>query len=199
MSIEKTLNVQKRTGFGKGPNRRLRDEKVIPGIFYTPQGVNIPVQVPALPLEKMYSEVGRTTVFNLEIDDNGAKSIHPVLVWQVQYHPYKTAFTHIDFYGVDLDKLVKVHVNVEFQGVARGVKQGGRLETYRERVTLVSKPLNMPKKIVVDVTDMGINSTIRVGDLTLPEGVQASYDNNFVIVSVISKADDAQDEATTTI
>lgn len=196
MSIEKTLTVQKRTGFGKGPNRRLRTESLVPGVFYTAEGENIPVQAQTLPLEKIYAEAGRTTVFNLEIDDNGQKSVHPVMVWDVQYHPYKKAFTHIDFYGVDLDKPVKVNVPVEFVGVSRGVKLGGRLETYREQVQLISKPLDMPKKVTVDITDLDINKTVYVADLQLPEGVRAAYDNNFAIVSVISKsADDASEEA----
>ena len=196
MSIEKTLNVQKRSSLGKGHNRRLRVEQMIPGVFYTATGENVAVQVPALPLEKMYQDVGRTTVFNLEIDDNGTKSVFPALMWQVQYHPYKAAFTHIDFYGVDLEKPVKVSVAIEFVGTAKGMKLGGRMETYREKVTLISKPLNMPKKITVDVTDMGINSTVRVADLQLPEGVTASYDKNFAIVSIISKSDDeAGDDA----
>lgn len=194
MSIEKTLTVQKRTAFGKGPNRRLRTESLVPGVFYTAKGENIPVQAQTLPLEKMYAEMGRTTVFNLEIDDNGQKSTYPVMVWSVQYHPYKKAFTHIDFYGVDLDKAVKVNVPVEFTGVSRGVKLGGRLETYREQVQLVSKPLDMPQKITVDITDLDINKTIYVADLQLPEGVQAAYDNNFAIVSVISKSADETDE-----
>lgn len=193
MSIEKTLTVTKRDRLGKGFNRRLRADKVIPGVFYTAKGDNVPVQIPELPMEKLYAEMGRTSVFNLEIDDNGNKSTHPVLVWDVQYHPYKKEFTHIDFYGVDLDKPVKVNVNIEFTGVSRGVKLGGRLETYREKVTLISKPLDMPKKILVDVTDLGLNSTIRVADIKLPEGVVAAYDKNFAIVSVISKADDADE------
>lgn len=196
MSIEKTLTVQKRTAFGKGPNRRLRTESLVPGVFYTAKGENIPVQAQTLPLEKMYAEMGRTTVFNLEIDDNGHKSTHPVMVWSVQYHPYKKTFTHIDFYGVDLDKTVKVNVPVEFTGVSRGVKLGGRLETYREQVQLVSKPLDMPKKVTVDITNLDINKTIYVADLQLPEGVQAAYANNFAIVSVISKsADETGEEA----
>ena len=147
MNIEKTLSVQKREGCGKGPSGRLRSEKLIPGVFYTAKGENISVQAPALPLEKIYGEMGHTTVFNLEIEDNGQKTMHPVLIWQVQFHPYKRAFTHIDFYGVDLDKEVTVDVPVEFVGTSRGVKLGGRLETYREIVRLCSKPLAMPQKI----------------------------------------------------
>ena len=194
MNIEKTLSVQKREGCGKGPSGRLRAEKLIPGVFYTASGENISVQAPALPLEKLFGEMGRTSVFNLEIDDNGKKSVHPVLIWQVQYHPYKKSFTHIDYYGVDLNKPVTVEVPVEFVGVSRGVKLGGQLETYREVVRLSSKPLDMPKKITVDISNMDVNATIMVADLQLPENVKAVYDQNFALVSVLAKSKEEEAE-----
>lgn len=79
--------------------------------------------------------------------------------------------------------------------MARGVKLGGQLETYREVVRLSSKPLEMPKKVVVDVTAMDINTTICVADLQLPENVKAVYDHNFAIISVISKAKETAEAA----
>lgn len=194
-TAETVLKVHKRESRGKGASRRLRAASCIPGVFYMPDGTNISVQVDTLPLEKVYTNMGRTSVFTLEIDDNGANTRHPVLVWDVQYHPYKKAFTHVDFYGVDLNKPVKVSVAIEFTGTASGVKLGGRLETYREKVLLISKPLDMPKKIVVDVTALGLGDTVRVGDIALPKGVRAASDSNFAIVSVISKADEAAEES----
>ncbi|MDR3319493.1 MAG: 50S ribosomal protein L25/general stress protein Ctc [Desulfovibrio sp.] len=190
MNIEKTLCVQKREQSGKGPNGRLRAQALVPGVFYTAEGKNISVQTSALPLDKMYGEMGHTTVFNLEIDDNGHKSVHPVLFWNVQRHPYKKSFTHIDFYGVDLDKEVKIEVPLEFVGTARGVKLGGVLETYREELRLASKPLDMPQKITVDVTNMTINDVITIQDLQLPANVRAVCDRNFAVVCVAAKSTD---------
>ena len=194
MNIEKTLSVQKREGSGKGASGRLRTQDLIPGVFYTAKGDNISVQAPALPLEKIFAEAGRNSVFDLEIDDNGTKTVHPVIIWDVQYHPYKKEFSHIDYYGVDLEKPITVDVPVEFVGTSRGVKLGGVLETYREMVRLTSKPLSMPQKIVVDVTDMGINDTVTVSDLKLPENVRAVFDQNYALVSVISKSKDEEAE-----
>lgn len=80
-------------------------------------------------------------------------------------------------------------------GVAKGTKLGGVLETYRENVRLASKPMDMPQKVVVDVTDMNIGDTISVADLKLPENVSAVHDRNFAIVSVLAKSkDDAEEE-----
>lgn len=192
MEIDKTLVVQKRQECGKGPNGRLRGNDLVPGIFYTASGQNIMVQAPALPLEKIYEQVGHTTVFHLEIDSPEGKETHPVLIWQVQRHPYKKQFLHIDYYGVDLNKEVKVEVPVEVVGTPKGVKLGGSLEVYREEIRLASKPLDMPQKIVVDVTDLNIGDMINVEDLNLPENVHAVYDQNFAVVGVITEEEEEE-------
>lgn len=194
MSIDKTLNVKKREGKGKGPSGRLRAQDLVPGIYYTQSGDNIMVQAPALPLEKIYESVGHTTVFNLEIDDNGKKEVHPVLIWQIQRHPYKKRFLHIDFYGVDLNKEIKVEVPLEFVGTPKGVKLGGTLETYREWVRLSSKPLDMPQKIEVDVSNLGIGDTINISDLVLPPNVNAVHAQNHAVASVIIPSETEETE-----
>lgn len=194
MEIDKTLTVRKRDGRGKGASGRLRGQALVPGVFYTASGQNIMVQAPALPLEKMYETVGHTTVFNLEIDSDSGKETHPVLIWQVQRHPYKKQFLHIDYYGVDLHKEVKVEVPVEIVGTPKGVKLGGVLETYREAIRLASKPLDMPQKIVVDVTNLNIGDMINVSDLELPANVHAVYDHNYAVVGVLAKTEDTSED-----
>ena len=199
MSIEKTLHVQKHDGLGKGANRRLRADALVPGVFYNGKGQNVAVQVPSLPMEKLLAAVGRNTVFHIEIDDNGKTEKYPALIWDVQYHPYKRAFLHIDFYGVDLAREVVVRVPVEFTGVSRGVKLGGQLETYRENVRLSGKPLKLPKKITIDITELDINSAIHVADLALPEGISAVYTTNYCIVAVhVPGAEEEGADATAT-
>ena len=187
MAAMKTLSVQKREDLGKGPNRRLRAEQVIPCVFYSGRGDNFALQAPSKDLFKLYDEVGRTTVFNIEYEENGAKIARPALFWSVQFHPVKRAFTHIDFYGVDLDKEVKLAVPLEFVGVAKGAKLGGKLETYREQIFVKGKPLSIPARVRVDISDMGLNDVLHVADLELPEGVHAAMAANFAVASVVAR------------
>ena len=195
MAELKTLSVKKRTAFGKGANRRLRTESLVPGVYYTADGQNIPVQMPELPLVKMYEQVGRTNVFQLELEDEtGAKSLHPVFVWDAQYSPVKSTFTHVDFLGVDLDKEIQVKVQVEYAGTPKGVKVGGKMETYRDEVILAAKPADMPRKLVLDVTGMEIGQTIRVSTMPLPEGVRPVYKSDYTMVSVFMEGAEAAAE-----
>ena len=81
-------------------------------------------------------------------------------------------------------------VPVEFTGVARGTKVGGKLETYREQIQLMAKPLDMPAKVTIDISGMDVGTTIQIADVKLPEGVKAAYDNNYAIVSVLMPGGD---------
>lgn len=183
-----TITVQKRTATGKGANRRLRARGIIPAVFYTPSGDSVPVQVEEAPLKKLFETIGRTTVFNVEIDDNGKKDIAPALIWDIEYFPTKNRFQHVDFFGVDLNKEIKLHVPLEITGTAKGAKLGGVVDVFFETIILAGKPLDLPNKLTVDITDLGLNDSIRIGDLPLPEGVRALIDANRAIVFVKDKS-----------
>jgi len=187
MSEMKTLSVQKRDALGKGPNRRLRTEALVPGVYYTSDGTNILVQMPTNPLNKVYGQVGRTNVFNLEIEDNGKKSTYPVFIWDAQYHHIKGNFTHMDFYGVDLKKDIEINVRLRFVGVSKGVKLGAKMDVYREEITLSAKPQDIPRVVDVDITEFDLGTVIRASELQLPKDVKLVYKSDFTILSVTSK------------
>jgi hypothetical protein len=44
---------------------------------------------------------------------------------------------------------------------------------------------NIPNEILIDVTDMTMQSVIRLGDIELPKGVTALGDDDLVIVTVL--------------
>ena len=183
-----TLTVQKRSSTGKGFNRRLRAKGVIPAVFYTAGGESTPVQVQEAPLTKLFESLGRTTVFNVEIDDNGKKETAPALIWDIDFHPTKNKFLHVDFFGVDLKKEIKIRVPLVFTGSAKGAKLGGVLETFFEHVDVFGKPLDLPSKVVVDVSPLDLGDTLRVADLVLPEGVRPATDSTRTIILVKDKS-----------
>ena len=193
-----TLTVQKRSSTGKGANRRLRAQGIIPAVFYTPSGENVPVQVAEAPLKKLFEAMGRTTVFNVEIDDAGKKSVHPALIWDIEYYPTKNRFQHVDFFGVDLKKEIKIRVPLVFSGTAKGTKLGGVIETFFEFVDVIGKPLDLPSKLTVDLTPLGLGEILRVADLAMPEGVRPATDGSQAIVLVKDKSsgsDEGADDA----
>jgi large subunit ribosomal protein L25 len=184
MSTSLALAACVREKTGKNANRKLRAQGITPAVFYSAGGPSLPLQVNEAALRKLYENAGRSTVFALEIDDRGQKNHYSCLLWDTKFYPTKNRFQHVDFYGVDLDREIKVRVPLEFIGVAKGTKLGGKLETYREQIAILSRPATLPKKIVVDVSGLDVGQSLRVADLALPAGVRASYDINYVVITV---------------
>lgn len=182
MSESFSLNVKSRTETGKGPNRRLRQESMVPGIFYNSEGENIQISAVSKELRKVLQKAGYSRLVNLNINDEAAR---PTLIWKVQHHPFKNEFIHVDFYGVDMDKEITVSIPVEVKGRAKGVVQGGKLEVYHERINVTCLPGIIPEKVVLDVTPLTINSFIGIKEIELPEGVSAVFTDNFAVVGVI--------------
>lgn len=187
------LSVAERTATGKGPNRRLRMQSIVPGVYYDQHGANILVQVPELRLRKVYEKVGGSQVFHLEIERNGKSETLPALIWRLKHDPVRPILTHVDFFGVDLDKDIKVNVHVTTSGTAKGTKLGGKLEIFRDHIEVICKPLDIPELIRLDITELDVNSNIFVEDIQLPEGVKAVYEENFAVLGIVP-VDDEEDE-----
>jgi large subunit ribosomal protein L25 len=188
------LNVQERTELGKGPNRRLRAAGLVPGIYYDAKGANIPVKVEMVPLQKAYAAVGNAQVFELVLERGGKSETMPALLWRVRNEPVKGVPEHVDFFGVDLTKELKVAVHFEITGSSKGVKLGGVLEQYRDSIEVVCKPMDIPESIVIDITEMDIMDSVHIEDVAFPEGVTPIFDENYAVLSVTAIQEDAGEE-----
>jgi large subunit ribosomal protein L25 len=192
MSARLTLSAAVREAAGKNSNRRLRAQGLTPVVFYNAAGLNISLQVQEAALTRLVAAAGRTAVFDLEVEENGTPSTYPCLLWDVKYYPTKNRLQHADFYGVDLDRELKVRVPLEFIGVAKGIKLGGILELYREQIEVLSRPTALPQRIQVNVADLDMGQSLRIADLHMPEGVRAKYDDNYLVVMVITPGGDKE-------
>ncbi len=190
MAELQTLKVQARSGLGKEANRKLRQESLVPGVYYNAKGENIALQVQGLPLSKLFHKIGSSRVFDLIIGEEA--TARPALIWKLQHNPVKSNIIHVDFLGVDLDKAIKVHVPVEVTGKPKGLVKGGRLEIFRETVEVLAKPLSIPDAVVVDVTDLDLNESYLISELPVIEGVKFIYDDNFAVVGVVVPTEQAE-------
>ncbi|WP_018125079.1 50S ribosomal protein L25 [Desulfovibrio oxyclinae] len=187
MSDRITVKVFERKETGKGPNRRLRSSGFVPGVFYNQKGVNIPVKVPYAPLQKAYAKLRNTQLLDLELERDGKVEKITSLIWRMKYDPVKPLPIHVDFFGVDMEKPLKVTVPFKLEGTAKGVKAGGRLEQYREQCEIIALPSDIPVSIPIDITKLGINARVHIEDVPMPEGVSPQFDDNFAILTILAK------------
>lgn len=175
MSSERaTLTATTRNEFGSRTTRRLRRDGKVPGVVYSDGKEATTFQVESRDARVILSE--GHALFDLQIEGSDAV---PVVVKEQQHHPVRGDLTHIDLQQVDLNQAIQAEVVVELTGddVSPGVKQGGVLEHVTREVTVEALPTDIPDSITLDVSEMEINDTLTLEDLTAPEGVELIADD----------------------
>ena len=163
-----TLDVVKRDGRGKNEARRLRVSGRIPAVVYgarkagkAPDGVPVAAD-PKEVLRILHSEAGANTLITLKLDGNESQ----VMVKEYQLDPVTHQLLHADFYQLAMDREIEVTVPVHVKGEAKGVKlQGGMLDFVTREVQVMCLPANIPERIEIDVTELGLHDAIRLRDL----------------------------------
>jgi large subunit ribosomal protein L25 len=131
----------------------------------------------------LHSGSGVNTLITLKMDGEGESR---VLVKEFLVDPTTSHLMHADFYRVNMDRRIKVTVQVVIKGEARGVKvEGGVLEIVHREVELECLPAEIPSAIEVDVTNLGLNDAIHFRDVAANATWTPISDTDMMIVHVI--------------
>lgn len=173
MSDDIKVAATSRDAFGKGASRRLRRENLVPGIVYgdgkDPQSVQLRHNevIKHLENERFYSQL-------LTLSVDGAEPVRAILK-DVQRHPYKLQILHMDFLRVTAGAELQVNVPLHFEGEDENdaVKNFGAVIGHALNEVLVAcRPRDIPENLVVDMSGLAIGDSVKLSDLTLPEGVR---------------------------
>ncbi len=98
---------------------------------------------------------------NLVIDGKAVTAI----MKDIQFHPVKDTILHVDFMQIDATKPIVMEVPVQMEGLAEGVKAGGKLNLQMRKIKVKALYTQIPEKLTVNVAHLGLGKTIKVGEL----------------------------------
>lgn len=180
------LKAQVRDGVGKGAARALRRQGMVPGVLYghgrTPQ----PVAVDARALNAvLHTHAGLNVLIDLEVGGNGGEPA-TVMVKEVQRDLFRHEPIHVDFFAVSLSETLQTHVPIVLTGVPKGVAEGGVVEHHLREALVECLPTQIPDRIEVDISALGVGRSLHASDLTPPEGVRLLTPPEEVVVTVVA-------------
>lgn len=186
-----SIAVSSREAFGRGANRRLRSSGSTPGVIYA-RGESRPVSLDTKSFATLWRQLADLTpLVNIR---EGEQTVM-ALIQEVQRDPLKDTFIHVDFLEVSEDHAVTTRVALHAAGEASGVKnEGGTLEFHLHDVEVRCLPKYLPDYIDVDVTDLQIGNSIRVGDLPAVEGIEYTMHPGTVVISVAGQVREEEPE-----
>lgn len=192
---ELVIEVERREAKGKGANRKLRREGLIPAVVYGGGKEPVPVVVDRHAVtELLRQEKGLNTVFLLKM--KGTKQQRHAMLREAQTDPRTRQYRHMDFIRVVKGQQVKVEVPIVLDGEPAGVKLGGFMDWSTREVGVECSLDEIPTAIHVDISELGLGEHISAGDLALPSGVRLVQDPHTLVVAVDARGLKAEEEET---
>jgi large subunit ribosomal protein L25 len=102
---------------------------------------------------------------------------------ELQFHPVTDALLHVDFFEINETKPITIGIPVKLNGLAEGVKAGGKLNLAVRKLNVTAPYKNIPEVLNVDVTALELGKSIKVGELSF-EGLEIATPAEVVVCSV---------------
>lgn len=179
--MNSVLQAKERTDFKKSTLTQIREEGNIPAVVYGNNVSSQPIYFSEAQFIQLIRKVGKNGVFSLDM--NGQKL--NVMLHDYQVDPVKGNIVHADFLAVDMSQEVQAQVRVAIVGTAAGVKDGGVLQQPLKEVTVTATPAEIPEMIEVDVTNLQVGETIRIGDIKGNYKFEINEADEETIVSIL--------------
>jgi large subunit ribosomal protein L25 len=184
---EVTLVAESGRTIGSRSSGRLRLEGRIPAVVYGHGITPLSVSINRRELRAvLHTDAGSNAVINLEVGSDK----HLTIVKAMQRHPVRNEVIHVDFLVVNRNEIVTVDVPVVLTGESKAVHDAdGTIDQQLFTLSVNSTPGNIPNELSVDVSELGIGDSIRVGDLKLPSGVTTDVDpEEAVAIAQVTRA-----------
>ncbi|MBN1112859.1 MAG: 50S ribosomal protein L25/general stress protein Ctc [Bacteroidales bacterium] len=166
-----------RESLGKKETKLLRSAGLVPCVIYGGEKVIHFSAEEAAFKHAIYTP--NVYIMNITIGEKVIKAI----IQDVQFHPVTDSLLHVDFLEINDAENVNIEIPVKLNGFAKGVAKGGKLQLSMRRLRVSGLLANLPDELNIDVTDVELGKSIKVGELNF-ENLDILNAKNAVVCTV---------------
>src|SRR6202140_3423195 len=184
MATVNLIKATARSRAGKGAARAERRAGRVPGIIYRQDHPALPIPLDYADLrQRIYAGHFLTTIHDVEVD--GVK--HRVIPRDFQLDAVRALPLHVDFMRLGEGSTIRVNfpIHVRNADQSPGVKRGGTVSIVTHTIEVRCRADAIPAGIDVDVSELEINYSKHLSDITLPEGVRVVATRDITLVTVV--------------
>jgi large subunit ribosomal protein L25 len=174
------LTARNRQEKGSGAARKIRRAGRVPGVLYGRSGKALPIDLDALEFANGVKTISESTIVKVTVDGKS----YDAFVKDTQRNILDGKILHVDFYEVESGVALRARVTINLKGNPAGVREGGILEFPLHEVEVECMPKDLPERIELDISDLGVNQSIHVRDLPLSKAIRVITNSDQVVVLV---------------
>jgi large subunit ribosomal protein L25 len=180
------LDVRSREERGGKAARAMRAEGDIPGVIYSSDSRADTTSITVGARDLRHAVSGPSGIHAiLDVSLDGGKN-RTAMIKDLQLDPIRDRVIHIDLHEVRADQTVSTRVAIHIEGAAPGVNMGGVLSQPVHEVGIDALISAIPESITIDVSELDIGQSIRLGDVPAPEGVAFTDDLEGTILATVT-------------
>ena len=173
-----------RTETGKKAAHSLRQNNGVPCVLYGMQKDENGNQVAThftVTVDGLRKLVYTPHIYVVDLNIDG--KIVNAIMKDIQFHPVTDAILHVDFLQINEENPIVMEVPVQLEGLAEGVKAGGKLALQMRKIKVKALYNVIPEKLIVNVSHLGLGKTVKVGELSF-EGLELISAKEAVVCAV---------------
>lgn len=171
-----------RTELGKKPSKAVRVESAIPCVIYGGEK-NIHFTVKESDVRKL---IYSPEIFEVALTLDDKK--HTAVMKEIQFHPVTDKVLHIDFIEVNSVKPIVFDVPIKTEGLAEGVKAGGKLSVELRKLKVRALCKDIPEYLVINVDKLDLGKTIKAGELSFKNLEILNNKDNVIVAVKLTRA-----------
>ena len=162
------LKARNRQKEGSVEARKIRRIGRIPGVLYGRSGKAISIDLDANEFANGIKNISESTIVKVEVDGKP----YDAFVKDTQRNIVDGKILHVDFYEVESGVVLRARVTINLKGNPVGVREGGVLEFPLHEIEVECMPKDLPERIELDISNLGVNQSIHVRDLALSSAIR---------------------------
>ena len=176
------LSGELRADLGKKPTKAVRKDSAIPCVLYGTGGTTHFTVTEGDVRKLIYSP----EIFEVHLTVDNKTNI--AVIKDLQFHPVSDKVLHIDFLAVDNKKPIVFSVPVKIEGLAEGVKEGGKLSLELRKLKVKALCKDIPENVTVNVEKLALGKTLKAGQLSFPNLEILNNKDNVVVAVKLTRA-----------
>lgn len=182
-----TLEANYRSDMSKSRMKAARREGFITASIFghDAEPVSIELRLDELAKSLKTSDAGIMSLIDLKIKGAPKKCDGTVIIKSFFKDPLSRRVLDVQFQRVSMKENIHMGVPIVATGEARGIKEGGTLEQVLDQLDVRSLPGDLPSRIEVDVSELGIGDHITASQLALADAVEMLTDPEALVFTCV--------------
>jgi large subunit ribosomal protein L25 len=165
-----------RDGVGKSSTKTLRNEGKVPCVLYGGGKESVNFSMYSADFKQL---VYTPNTYKVKLDIDG--KIYRAVLKDIQFHPVNDSILHADFQEIDETKEIEIGIPIKLVGNSVGVRAGGKLVVKSNKLRVRALSANLPDFIEINIDNLDIGKSIKVGEINVPNMKLMDAPNNSVV------------------